>query len=412
MASKVHFAAGIVPNDPLSRYAFGFAFIASAAGLVSIALSHACLAVALVLLLASKTRLRLPPIAWPLGGFLGLTVLSALASDNPAAAFPQLKKFFVFTILVVIFSLFPRVEQAQRLMEAWFVLTLAAAVVSLVQFGHKLAAAQAAHEDFLTAYAPNRITGFFSHWMTFSQTGLLVFLVLAGYLLFSRSAQGSGRAVWFACGVVFGASLVLSFTRSVWLALLVAGGYLVWNWNKKWLLAVPLLLALVFVAAPGAGRRRLESMVSPDANSARLIMWRTGWRMIQAHPALGLGPERVGPRFREFLPADVAELPNAYYGHLHNMYIHYAAERGLPAAAMLVWLLGHVLWDHRRALRKLPEGPSDRRFLLHAVVAATLGIAVVGCFDLTLGDSEILAAFLALVALGYRTVESLNQQPA
>jgi O-antigen ligase len=133
--------------------------------------------------------------------------------------------------------------------------------------------------------------------------------------------------------------------------------------------------------------------------------------MIVQHPWLGMGPERVGPHFREFLPPDIAqleELPPAYYAHLHNVYIHYAAERGLPAAAILLWLLLKAVLDHRRALKRLPRGLHDEKFLLHAVIAATIGVALVSCFDVSLGDSEILGLYLALLALGYQAVERVN----
>jgi O-antigen ligase len=176
-------------------------------------------------------------------------------------------------------------------------------------------------------------------------------------------------------------------------------------------LVVPALMLVMVVLAPGAASRRIASIADPDANSARLIMWRTGWRMIEAHPFLGLGPMRVGAHFREYLPPDiVGELPPAYYEHLHNVYIHYAAERGVPAMLMLVWLMGKVLWDHWRALRHLPRGPGDERFLLHGVIAVTLGVLVVSCFDLTLGDSEILGVYLATIAVGYKAVEAAERR--
>jgi len=395
-----------LPNDPLSRYAFGFAFVSAAAAMVSIAVSHACLAIALVLLLVSKTRLRLPSAVWPFAGFLAWTVLSAAVSGDPAAALPQFKKFFVFAMLVVVFSLFRTLDQARRLAEAWFACAVAAALLSIVQFVQKWTAARDAGADFLTAYANDRITGFFSHWMTFSQALLLVFLLLAAYLLFSETGRRTGRGVWIGSSLVCGTALALSFTRSVWIAVLAAGSYLVWHWRPKLLLAIPVALAVAFVAAPGAARQRLESIVNPSAGEARLIMWRTGARMIAAHPWFGVGPERVGPRFREFLPADVEALPDAYYSHLHNIYVHYAAERGLPAVVFLLWFFAQTLWGHTRALRKLPPSArNDRRFLLQAVVAGTLAVMLVGCFDVTLGDSEVLGIYLALVALGYRAAE-------
>jgi O-antigen ligase len=407
-------AALAARRDSLSDYAFGFAFVSSAALLLSIAVAHTCLVMALLLLAFSKTRLRFPPIIWPVAFFLAWTLASLAASDDPAAGLPQVKKFFVFATLPVVFSLFPRLDQARRLSEAWFVCALAASLVSVVQFLQKFAVARAAGEDFYDAYVERRITGFFSHWMTFSEVGLLVFLLLLSYLFFSASGRRWGRGVWIACGIVCGFALVLSFTRSVWLALAAGGAYLLWHWKPRLLLVAPVLAIVLVLLAPGMVRHRLATIASPDDNSARLIMWRTGARMIAQHPWLGMGPERVGPHFREFLPPDIArlkDLPPAYYSHLHNVYVHYAAERGLPAVAILLWLLLKVVLDHRRALQRLPRGSSDEKFLLQGVIAATIAVALVSCFDVSLGDSEILGLYLTLLALGYRAVERVNLLP-
>jgi len=412
-------ASSPVPNlpagpggDALSRYAFAFAFFAAAAGVVSIAASHACLAASLALLAASRTRLRIPPLWLPLGLFLGWTLVSAAASDVPSAALPQIKKLFVFAMLVAVFSLFPRLDDARRLVQAWFVFALAAASWSIVQFFQKVHEYRQAGLPFYETYVPDRITGFYSHWMTFSEVMMIVFLVLLSYLFFPGSAREPGRRVWKACAAVLAAALLLSFTRGVWLGALAGGGYLVWHWKRRWLLAVPAAVLVVFLVAPGAARQRLASIADPEANSARLIMWRTGWNMIQHSPVTGLGLERVGARFDEFLPAGVAPeaLPPAFYGHLHNVYVHYAAERGVPAALALLWLLGKILYDHVRGLRALRNAGNDRRFLLHAVTAVTLGVMVVGCFEVNLGDSEVLGTYLALIALGYRALRPAAEE--
>ena len=83
----------------------------------------------------------------------------------------------------------------------------------------------------------------------------------------------------------------------------------------------------------GSVRTRFTSMFQPkrevDSNQHRIITWRTGLRMIEAHPWLGLGPEQVKVQFLNYVPADVPRpLPTGWYGHLHNIYLHYAAERG------------------------------------------------------------------------------------
>jgi O-antigen ligase len=194
------------------------------------------------------------------------------------------------------------------------------------------------------------------------------------------------------------AGIALSWTRSAWIATAVLSVYFVWFWKPRllWLGLIP-LSALPFILSQPAVTSRVDS---------RIIMWRTGTRMIQDHPLFGVGPERVGPTFMDYLPPDVPkELPDAYYAHLHNTFVHYAAERGLPIVLALLWLFGKVLWDMSRALNRVPPGPGDRRFLLHGTIAATIALFIVCLTNVSLGDSEVLAAWLAVVAVGYRAKE-------
>ena len=393
----------------LRQAAFALAFLASLTGLVSIAASHLCLGAALVLLLASRTPLRWPPIVWPLGCFLGWTLVSILASGDPAAGLPQVKKFYVFLLVPVLYSAIREVRDARRLMEAWFAAGALVAVFATGQFVLKWREASAAGTDFLTSYAPDRITGFFSHWMTFSQVALLIAAMLTAYVLFSPAAR-LGRPLWRLILALLVVGLALSYTRSVWLA---GGGiavYFLWIARPRLMWLAPLGAAVALLIAPQSMQQRLASIADPPPSEPRPIMWRTGLNMIEDRPIFGVGPERVGPLFSQYQPEDVTELPEAYYSHLHSIYIHYAAERGLPALAALLWLLITVLLDWRRALRRTAPGPSDRRFLLHGAIAATLGVMMTGCFDLALGDSEILGAWLAIVVVGYRAAEREGPQ--
>lgn len=375
------------------------AFGATTANLASIAVAHTFLVAGTVLLLLRPARVRFPRVIWPIVALMGWTLVSAAASADPASALPQIKKFLVFALLPLAYTGFRSVDRGRRATEAWFAVVLGASVLALWQFGRAVGSAGTLDSGFYSLYVDDRVTGFHSHWMTFSQSSVLVLLVLACYLLFAERRRGA--AVWVGAAGVVGAALVASFTRSAWLALLVAGLYLLTVRNPRLLAAVPVLLAVGYVAAPEALQQRVRS-IRPDANQARIVMWRTGLAMIAERPWLGVGPERAGPLFSQYQPNDVEELPPGFYGHLHNVYIHFAAERGLPAALIVLWLFAQVLLDMRRGLQSLPNRPDDRRFLLHAGICGTLAIAVLCCFDVSLGDSEVLGTYLALVAVAYR----------
>jgi hypothetical protein len=115
--------------------------------------------------------------------------------------------------------------------------------------------------------------------------------------------------------------------------------------------------------------------------------------------------------FMTYLPPDVPlPLPSGSTMHLHNLYLEYAAERGIPVLLIMLAMLAKIIWDYSKALRQLPPGREDRRFLLHGGIAVVIAILVEGFADVNLGDSEVLTVFLVVVGLGYLAVE-LTCQP-
>lgn len=403
-----------VPRSKLESAAFACAFGAAAATMFSITISQSLLAAGLIALLFSGATLRMPPIGWPLGLFAAGTLLSLVLSDNPAAGIPQLRKFFVFLILLLMASTFKRVEHALWLVQTWVAVAVLAALRGFWQFTTKYQQAQAQGTDFYVTYVSHRITGFMSHWMTFSGMQMVALLLGAALLLFGNRRREIRVALAFGC-VLIAASIVLSLTRGIWIGTAVACLYLLWSW-KWWSVAlVPLAIGLLFLAGPATVRSRLTSFVKPhgevDSNQHRIVTWRTGLQMIRAHPWFGLGPEMVGREFDSYVPADIPRpLPEGWYGHLHNIYLQYSAERGIPTMLMLLWLLAGTLWHWWNRVRRLPLG-HPARWLLHGSVAALAGTMVSGFFEHNLGDSEVLLLVLAVICLGYLGSQDSGTNP-
>ena len=55
------------------------------------------------------------------------------------------------------------------------------------------------NEPFLQGYLGDRITGLMSHWMTFSETTLLILVMLGSYILFRDRVRQGGATVVYSC---------------------------------------------------------------------------------------------------------------------------------------------------------------------------------------------------------------------
>ena len=379
--------------------------------LFSIAVSQILLALALAALLLSSDPLRLPPIKLPLALFVAGTIVSLLVSGHMREGTPQIRKFFVLAVLLVVYSTFRKIREIRVVILLWTAVATLSAVRSLFQFLQKYRDAQEQHQNFYNFYIGARISGFMSHWMTFGGEEMIVLLLLASLLFFSAAPRWK-TAGWI-CAIVLAASMVLGLTRSIFLLGFPVGLlYLLWFWHKWLVAAVPVAAVLVLLVSPAVLRERVISIVQPhgqtDSNEHRAILRETGVAMIRAHPWFGLGPEQIKAQFEQWVPADIPRpLPEGWYGHLHNIYLQYAAERGLPTALALFWMIGKILWDFARALRgKLAS--AEARYVLHGAIAVILAILAEGFLEYNLGDSEVLTLFLAVVGFGYIAREAAD----
>lgn len=396
------------PESVLLRSARWLTFASAVSIIFGIAPSQILLALSFAALLASGETLRLPRIRLPLAIFLAGTVLALIFSGDPASGLPQLRKFFVFLELLVVFSLLRSLKMVRWLFLSWAGAAAIAAIAGYIQFARKVHDANLLGRNFYDYYVGERITGFTSHWNTYSAEEMFALIMLISFLLFAPGAR-KRLWVWLGCGSLIAVAILLAETRAVWIAMAVASVYLVWFWRKKLLLLTPVVILAIFFISPPAIRARFTSIFhgrEVDSNTFHIITWRTGIRMIEAHPWLGLGPEEPGLQFQKWVPADVPRpLPSGWYVHLHNVYLQYAAERGIPTMLVMMWILIQMLFDFGRGVLALPPGPSDRRFLLHGAIAIILATMVEGVFEYNLGISPVLTMFLVAVGCGYVALE-------
>ena len=379
----------------------------AAAGFVqiSIAASQVLLGIGLLALLIFRQKLPFPRIWIPLACFFFWTALADVLSPDPWGGRAQIKKFFVFFLIPLICGVFAgQFSKVFDLMVAWASGATASALLAIAQY------ARSAHESYMS-YVGKRITGFESHWMTFGALQLIVLILLLAQWCFSDRRMPAW--VYMAIGVLASA-ILLGGTRSIWLAAVPSVLYLVWCWQPRMMFAVPVLALLAFLVAPHNVRERALSLTSPkedvDSNRHRVVTFRTGLEMVKAHPWFGLGPEEIRRNFDMYVPKDIRRpLPVGYYGHLHNIYLQYAAERGIPGLLCILWFIGLTLYDSLRGIFSLNAPRSQELFVLQGTVAVTIAVLVGGIFEYNLGDSEVLMMFVSVVALAYAALHNLQR---
>jgi putative inorganic carbon (HCO3(-)) transporter len=406
-----------LPKGP-EEIALWCAFSSGVAVLFSIAISQILLGGALLALIVGRLPLRFPRITLPLALFLAGTLIAFAFSEAPSAGLSQIKHMFIYLTLPVIFTTLRTPERATRYFMAVVAVTALMAALGCTQYLEKMQAARQAGKGFYDFYLEARITGMQRHWMAFSGQELYGLLIAGAWLFFApmprRWNPRVGMGIGVACSLLVGAALLFSYTRSIWIAAFCGAFYLLWCWRRWLALLAPVAVAIGLLVSPAGIQKRVNSIVHPhgdtDSNSHRIVCWRTGWAMIKAHPVLGLGPDVQKIKFYEYLPPDIPwPLPTGFYGHLHNIYIQYAADRGIPTMLMMVWFLVKIIVDSRRKLKTLVAGRGNARFLLHAAIACTIGSMISGIFEYNMNTSVILALFLAIAACASIAIEGASE---
>ncbi len=154
-----------------------------------------------------------------------------------------------------------------------------------------------------------------------------------------------------------------------------------------------MVAALFFVLAPATVTDRVFSTfdLQDPTNRDRFAMARAGVRMVRDYPLTGVGPDMVQNVYADYRDAGAVNEVNP---HLHNVPLHIAAERGLPALAVWLWFIVIVARELFRGLRH-----SESRALAAGALAGLGSMLAAGMFEYNFGDSEFLMLFLVLITL-------------
>jgi O-antigen ligase len=242
-----------------------------------------------------------------------------------------------------------------------------------------------------------RINGPSAHVMTYS--GILLPISVMMLFLWWRERKWWQFAAWTTSGI----TLLLTFTRSVWIGWVVAV-FAVLLLTRARLAFYALPAAILFVTVlPLPLFSRLVSTfdVTQSSNFDRIRMLQAGVEMIRDFPLLGVGPANVKEVYPLYRKPDA---PRPRPPHLHNNVVQLWAERGILGLASYLLLLVLFIRECMLGWR----GPGHTWAEVGVAVAASLTVA--GLFEFNFGDTEVFYMLLNLFALVAVSLERTRPQ--
>jgi putative inorganic carbon (HCO3(-)) transporter len=316
------------------------------------------------------------------------STVSALAADrriHQGAEAMLWFKMLIFPAAIVLYREVPRLRQLA--LHAYAVVASGGSAWGLIEFVF-----------FDRRDLERRINGPSSHVMTYS--GILLPISVMMLFLWWRERRWWQFAAWTMSGL----TLLLTFTRSVWIGWVVAVfAILIVTRARLAFYALPAaILFVTFLPLPLFSRLVSTFDVNQSSNFDRIRMLQAGVEMIRDFPLLGVGPANVKEIYPLYRKPDA---PRPRPPHLHNNVVQLWAERGVLGLGAYLLLLALFLRECGRHWR----GPGHLWAEVGVGVAVSLTVA--GLFEFNFGDTEVFYMLLNLFALVSVSLERARPEP-
>lgn len=365
----------------------GFLFLIDISIAACYVLGTIILALFLFHLLRGGRFPELPSYNWFFAAYIVFTLLATVFSLDRAASIRDNKELLIFLLIPIYHWL---LDSRKRVRLSLWVVLASAAFSSLA--------------GIVTVFSKgivlnDRLTGFTSHWMTYSGLLMLPFIFFAVRLVLRHDDRKETALVSLALAVML-AAIVFSLTRNVWLGIAFSLALFLVFFRPRYFLALAPLLLLLVLLAPATVKSRVFSIVDLQdrSNRDRIYMAWSGWKIFQDRPWTGVGSNNIEKAIRgdeaRYRHPD-AEQVNL---HLHNNFLQILAERGIFALASFVIACLFILLQ---VLRRLKEREGEGRALAAGTLFAFVGFLIAGLFEYNFGDSEIKFMLFFFISLPF-----------
>ncbi len=351
---------------------------------ISIAVSSIAFGLMLLLLLVwSFTERRWLLARTPLDYFILVYIviefLTTITAVHPFDALHNTKRLLLILLVYVIILSF---DSKRKILLSLKIISGVIALLSVFE----ISAYFFEHQDRLFM---------FQHYMTTGGLKMIIGLLLMPFL-FNPHTPKKEKIFLAAAFIPVLLALMLTNTRSSWLGFL--GGIILISalQYRKLFAALLIFIAAFFLFAPQHQVQRAKSIidVNDPTNHARLVMWKTGWRIAHNYPLLGIGDTDIHYMYEKYKDADDVEGG----GHLHNNFVTLLVTIGGIGLTIVLALFAKIISVEFSLFKKLKNDWLAGSIVLGSL-AVFIGFLINGMFEWNFGDHEIMVFVWSSIGL-------------
>lgn len=212
---------------------------------------------------------------------------------------------------------------------------------------------------------------------------MLNLIIPLGIALFLSARQAATRAILAALVTLAAMAVIITFSRAGFLTLATIMGIYLWKLRRRsesrWMWGTLVAALLSAPLLPSGYWDRLTTIldVESDPTGSAQARWADTWaavRIVGDSPIVGAG---IGQNILA-----MNEYRGAAWTHVHNVYLEYAVDLGIPGLGLFLLLLVQSLGSARFAQREAEQTPAlgDLFYLAQGVQVSLLAFMVAGLF--------------------------------
>jgi len=278
---------------------------------------------------------------------------------------------FLYSAIIFSFLIKQSVNSASKLINVIKIISFGAFLTSVIGIFQRIAGVEVNTEYVdiaMNSSMPGRVYSTFANPNNFAE--LLVLTMPCTLSLVFISNKSRQKLIWGAFLLTDFAAIGMSYSRSCWIALLIAAVVMLLIYD--WRLLVPCIIlgiALIpFLPESILNRILTIGSMKDTSNASRLYIWEGAWKLVKGYFVSGVG---AGPLTFAKYYQPIADPLAKTAPHSHMLYMELIIEFGICA---FIGFLLYMIFSLKKAFAAVSCIDKDGKAIIGALVGSLFGI--------------------------------------